>query len=152
MVVQLSIASAAATAAGMWLNSYQQRRQSMRREQILVRGLQRVNSESPVSRRKFVSDRQAEMETLLAKLRVAADALVAALDVEGRLGSQVVASDADGSSLFEQWQASRRANERAHDVYNQAVQEYREFLYSLAPPQRAEAAKRGCIAMSIART
>ena len=154
MMFQIYVASAAATAAGIWLTSCQQRqrrRESMRWQQILIRGLQQVNSGPPVSQRRFASANQSEMEALLANIRIAAEALVTALAVEQQVGSEVSMSDPDGRSLFGQWQASRRANERAHDVYNQAVQEYREFLHSLAPPQRAEAARRGCTAMIVAR-
>jgi|SRR5579863_2128407 hypothetical protein len=145
-------AGAAATAAGVWLTSYQQRLRSIRQQQILIRGLKQVNSAPPVSQRQFASANQAEMETLLENIRIAAEELVASLTVEEQIGTEVSTSGPDGRRLFVQWQGSRRANERAHEVYNQAVQEYREFLHSLAPPQRAEAAKRGCIAMIVART
>lgn len=91
------------------------------------------------------------METLLANVRTAADTLVAALGAEQQVGSRVCGPDAQAPSLFEEWAASRRADEQAHEVYNQAVQEYREFVHSLAPPLRAEAAQRGYSAMMAAR-
>jgi hypothetical protein len=151
MVIQLCLGSAAATAAGIALNYYLQRRESRRREQLLIHGLQRATIEWPMLNRHLISSRRLEMETLLANVRAAADALVTALAAEEQVGAKVCASDASDRSLFDQWQSTRRVDEQAHEVYNQAVQEYREFLHSLAPPLRAEAAKRGCIAMTLAR-
>jgi hypothetical protein len=151
MVIQLGIGSAAATAAGIALSHYQQRRESRRREQLLIQGLHKANIEWPMLNRHLVSARRQEMETLLTNVRDAATALVAALAAEEQVGAKACASDASDRSVFEQWQTTRRVDEQAHEVYNQAVQEYREFLHSLAPPLRAEAAKRGCIAMTLAR-
>jgi hypothetical protein len=151
MVIQLCIWAVVATAAAITLNYYHQRRRSRRREQLLIRGLHRANIECPKLNRRLVSTRQSEMETLLANVKAAADTLVAALAAEEQVGARACASDAKDRSLFEEWEATRRADEEAHEVYNQAVQEYREFLHSLAPPLRAEAAKRGFTAMTIAR-
>jgi hypothetical protein len=150
MMMQVSIGSAVMTAVGIGMNYYQQRQQSRRREQLLILGMQQANIEWPAMKRQLISTRQLEMETLLANVRTAADGLVAALACEEQTGAQVCAGDRMEPFCFPQWESSRRSAEQAHEDYNRAVQEYREFVHSLAPPQRAEAAKLGCTAMTVA--
>jgi hypothetical protein len=157
MLIVISVGSAVATAVGLGLKSYQglqksRHRQRLRREHLLIQGLHQAGAERPVANRRLVSTRQSEMETLLLHVRAAADALVAALAVETELGQTFDAAGAQDESLFEQWKLSRRAAEQAQQVYSQAVEEYQEFVQSLAPPLRAKAFERGGSAMALART
>jgi len=149
MIMALSVGSALATAMGVWLNYRQERRQSKRREQLLIQGLHQANTEWQ-GNRCLVSGRQLEMEVLLTNVKTAADSLVAALAAEEELGALLCESDGKDPSLRVQWEASRKVGEEAHDVYIEAVQEYREFVQSLAPPLRLQAAQRGYQVMTIA--
>jgi hypothetical protein len=137
MMIQVTTVSALATAIGLALNNYRRRRQSRHREHILNRHL--------------VSVKQSEMEGLLENVRIAADVLLAALDAEKQEWANVCAAPVNDPLVFEEWSASRRADEEAHQAYNLAVQEYREFVQSLAPPLRAQATKRADTAMILAR-
>jgi hypothetical protein len=149
MIIQLTIVSALAAATGVGIISHRRRQESKRRGQLLMQGLHQAIAAEPLSRH-LISGRQSEMEALLAAVRAAADALVAALEAEKERG-RVYEADPEDASLFEDWTESRRANEQAHEAYNQAVQEYRDFVQSLAPPQQAEATERGYSAMGLAR-
>jgi len=147
MIIQVTTVSALATAIGIAINNYRRQRQSRRREQILIQGLHRANIAQPVRNRHLVSVRQSEMEGLLENVRTAADVLLVALDAEKQAWAKACAAPANAPLLFEEWSASRRADEQEHEAYNLAVQEYREFVQSLAPPLRAQAAKRGDVVM-----
>jgi hypothetical protein len=151
MIIQVTTVSALSTAVGIALQNYRRRRQSRRREDILVQGLHRANISNPVMNRHLVSARQSEMEGLLENVRAAADVLLAALAAEKQAGGKVCEASADDPSLFAEWSSSRRADERAQEAYDLAVQEYREFVQSLAPPLRGAAAKRGYTVMILAR-
>lgn len=137
MVMEISVGSAVATAVGVWLRYHQARRQSRRREQLLIQGLHQANTEWQGLNRFLVSGRQLEMEILLTNVKTAADALVAALVAEEGLGAKLCESDGNDPSLRVQWEAGRRAGEQAHEVYNQAIQEYREFVPSPGPATTA---------------
>jgi hypothetical protein len=135
----------------VWLNYRRERLRSKRREQLMIQGLQQATTEWQGLNRGFVSGRQLEMEILLTNVKTAADALVAALAAEAELGALLCESDGKDPSLRLQWEASRRTGEQAHEVYNEGIQEYREFVQSLAPPLRLQAAQRGYQVMTIAR-
>jgi hypothetical protein len=151
MMIQVTTVSALATAIGIALNDYRRGRQSSRCEHLLIQGLHRAKIAQPVLNRHMVSVKQTEMEGLLENMRTAADVLLEALAAEKQAVDRVREGPANDPTLFGQWAASRRTDERAHDAYNQAVQEYREFVQSLAPPLRAEACKRGYAMMIVAR-
>jgi hypothetical protein len=149
MMIQATTVSALATAIGIALNNYRRRRQSRRREHVLIQGLHRANITRPVVNRRLVSMRQSEMEGLLERVSTTADILLEALAAEKLAVDRVREGPANDLFLFEEWQACRRADERAHDAYNLATQEYREFVQSLAPPLRAEADRRGYTVMIV---
>ncbi len=150
MLIQMIIVSALATAFGIGLNNYRQRLRCRRSGEAPDRGTSPPIRSGPPSSAGWFRRTNWKTEALLLNLRIASDALVTALAVEENLGAQVYASDGKDQSLFEQWTASRRADEQAHEAYNLAVQEYREFVQSLAPPLRAQAAERGYSAMAVA--
>jgi hypothetical protein len=151
MMLQITTVSAVATAIGVALNSYRRRRRSRRREDVLIQGLHRANITRPVMYRHLVSARQSEMERLLENVSTAADVLLTALAGEKGAEGRVRQGPPNDPSLFEEWSSSRRAVDREQEVYNLTLQEYTEFVESLAPPLRAGAAKRGYTMMIVAR-
>jgi hypothetical protein len=151
MMIQVTTVSALATAIGIALSNYRRSRQSRHREQILIQGLHQANISQAVPNRHLVSVRQSEMEGLLENVRIAADGLLAAFAAEKEASVKLSAAPENNPALFEEWSASRRADEQAHEDYDLAIQEYREFIQSLAPPLRAKAAKRADTVMILAR-
>lgn len=150
MLIEISIGAAVSTAVGIRLKNYRRLRQSRRREQLLIQGLHQTSIDRPVLTRRLVSTRQSEMESLLLHVRARGEVLVAALAAEAQLGGTLCAEPTKDESLFEQWKVTRSVAEQAEEAYEQAVEQYREFVQSLPPPMRASAAERGVTAMSIA--
>jgi hypothetical protein len=154
MIVQISIGSAAvAIAVGIGLMHHLRQQECRRRERhLLIEGLHQASIERrPVLRCPPASTRQSEMEELLDVVGKAAAALAQALAVEEQLGAKLYAAGTTSPSLFEQWRVSRSSVERAQQEYHKTVEQYREFVHSLAPPLRSKAAARGCVAMTLAR-
>jgi hypothetical protein len=153
MIVQISIGSALVTAVGMGLMNHLRQQECRRRERrLLIEGLQQASFErQPVLGSSPSSTRQSEMEELLEVVGKASAALVHALAVEEQWTAKLDGAGTTSPSLLEPWSMSRGLVEQAQQEYYEAVEQYREFVHSLAPPLRPKAAARGCTAMTLAR-
>jgi hypothetical protein len=154
MIIQISIGTAAmAIAVGIGLMNHLRQQECRRRERhFLIEGLHQASIErGPVLRCPPASTRQSEMEKLLDVVGKAAAVLEQLLAVEEQLEAELYAAGTESPSLLEQWKMRRSLVEQAQQEYYKAVEQYREFVYSLAPPLRSKAAARGCVAMTLAR-
>jgi len=93
---------------------------------------------------------QAEMEAFLEEVRNAAQQLVEALDRDADLSHRF-----DGSpgslDLLPKFIASRQAVGEAQSAYDDANDKYRQFVASLSPAVRPEAARLGAFAITGAK-
>jgi hypothetical protein len=65
------------------------------------------------------------------------------------LGWNLGGRAAESQVVFEHWQIARRAIGQAQETYDQAVNEYREFVQGVPAPLRAKATEKGMVAMTI---
>jgi hypothetical protein len=149
MLIEMSIACVFGGVVARQVKvSYETRRNSQRRDELLIQALQEGDSPQPAVNRPQLSGKRAEMERLLLSLRTAADELAASLAAEADSGWNVVSLDPDRQTLGQQWQAARTGVARAQQTYDRASNEYREFVQALPVPLRAKAAERGIAAMT----
>jgi hypothetical protein len=126
-----------------------QQNRDLRREQLLIRALQEARSEVWTGSKLHLSDTRLEMELLLMNLRTSAETLTDALAAEAEKGNRAITTDSDGVTCLGQWQDAQSDVEQAQEVYNDALDEYREFLRALPPPLQAKAAERAGFSMEI---
>ncbi|PWT86499.1 MAG: hypothetical protein C5B58_01310 [Acidobacteria bacterium] len=113
-------------------------------EQLVVQGLEEAVEESTASQEIEISEPHAEMDRLLKELESASEALAAALAAEAEFGRQ----DSHAEFAMARWQQARHNVLGAQEAYTKASDAYRDFVHSLPPPLRANAAARGARAMT----
>jgi hypothetical protein len=122
----------------------QQRKAWQRHEQLLIHGLRLRGMDRPAAKQ-HLSERRAEMDRLLERLKKSADVLAEALATESH-ASQL---SPDSAVPIDRWKEARARVAQAQEVHNRAVIEYREFVQELPVPLRAKAAEQGIVAMKV---
>ena len=142
MLIETSAALAAVTAVWLGVHDYKQRQLAKRRDRILVQGLQQVSTDWMEYRSRLESTRIMEMETYLLEVRSTGEYLSGALAAQSRWW-QMRGTTKNQAFILKQWKASQSIAGQAQKAYDEAIEQYQEFVQSLPAALRSKAVERG---------